>query len=230
MTTTTTKTPQICIFDNEKQYFCTLCTCIFYLLTMKNSIFARFARAFFIFWQWKTSIFARFARAFFIFWQWKTAFLHALHVHFLSFDNEKQHFCTLCTCIFLLLTFWRRSRSFYDVKWPVLQMCGQREHMMTNVQFCFLVSQALVPIFELKFQVVRTHFSSIMTLNNWKMIAETRSYFFRWRSRFRRRSVCLSPIYTSNFYMALFMWQFSFARVDDEKWPCLLYTSDAADE
>ena len=30
---TTTKTPQICIFDNEKQYFCTLCTCIFHLLT-----------------------------------------------------------------------------------------------------------------------------------------------------------------------------------------------------
>ena len=24
---------QICIFDNEKQYFCTLCTCIFHLLT-----------------------------------------------------------------------------------------------------------------------------------------------------------------------------------------------------
>ena len=28
-----TQTPQICIFDNEKQYFCTLCTCIFHLLT-----------------------------------------------------------------------------------------------------------------------------------------------------------------------------------------------------
>ena len=32
-TTTATKTPQICIFDNEKQYFCTHCTCIFHLLT-----------------------------------------------------------------------------------------------------------------------------------------------------------------------------------------------------
>jgi len=41
-------------------------------------------------------------------------------------------------------------------------------------------------------RTVRTHFSSIMTLNNWKMIAETRSYIFRWRSRFRRRCVCLS--------------------------------------
>ena len=62
------------------------------------------------------------------------------------FDNENQYFCTLCTCIFHLLTFWRRSRSFYDVKWPVLQLCGRREHMMTNVQFCLLISQALVPI------------------------------------------------------------------------------------
>ena len=30
-------------------------------------------------------------------------------------------------------------------------------------------------------------------------------------------TLSLSPIYTSNFYMALFMWQFLFARVDDEK-------------
>ena len=28
------KNPQICIFDNEKQYFCTLCTCIFNLMTL----------------------------------------------------------------------------------------------------------------------------------------------------------------------------------------------------
>ena len=32
------------------------------------------------------------------------------------FDNEKQYFCTLCTCIFRFLTFCRRSPSFYDVK------------------------------------------------------------------------------------------------------------------
>ena len=57
-------------------------------------------------------------------------------------DNEKQYFCTLRTCIFHLLTFWRCSRSFYDV----LQLCGRCEHMMTNVQFCLLMSQALVPI------------------------------------------------------------------------------------
>ena len=33
-----------------------------------------------------------------------------------------------------------------------------------------------------------------MTLNNWKMIAETRSYIFRWRSRFRWHRVCLSSL------------------------------------
>ena len=48
------------------------------------------------------------------------------------FDNEKQYFCTLCTCIFHLLTFWRHSRSFYDVKLPVLQLCGRRDRMMVN--------------------------------------------------------------------------------------------------
>ena len=31
LTTTAANTPRICIFENEKQYFCTLCTCIFHL-------------------------------------------------------------------------------------------------------------------------------------------------------------------------------------------------------
>ena len=60
-------------------------------------------------------------------WLSKTIVLHALHVQF-SF-----------------LTFRRRSRSFYDVKWPVLQACWRRDHMMKNVQFC-LLSEALVAI------------------------------------------------------------------------------------
>ena len=38
------------------------------------------------------------------------------------------------------------SRSFHDVKCPVLQLFGKREHVMTNVQFCLLTSKALVPI------------------------------------------------------------------------------------
>jgi len=48
--------------------------------------------------------------------------------------------------------------------------------------------------FQFNSRIVRTHFSNITTLNNWKMIAETRSYIFWWRSRFRRRRGCLSSL------------------------------------
>ena len=47
--------------------------------------------------------------------------------------------------LIFFFTFRRRPRSFY-VKWPVLQLWGRRGHIMTNVQFCRLISEALVPI------------------------------------------------------------------------------------
>ena len=47
--------------------------------------------------------------------------------------------------------------------------------------------------FRFNSRIVKAHFSGIMTLNNWK-IAETRSDIFTWRSRFRRRRVCLSSL------------------------------------
>ena len=59
-------------------------------------------------------------------------------------NYEKQLFCTLCTCIFQFGTSETRSRSIHDVKW--LQLCGRREHMMTKVQFCLFISEALVPV------------------------------------------------------------------------------------
>ena len=60
-------------------------------------------------------------------------------------------------------------------------------------------------LFQFNSKTVRTHFSSTMTLNNWKMIAETRSNIFRWRSRFRRRRVWLAPYCLSfqNFFFKL---------------------------
>ena len=72
-----------------------------------------------------------------------------------------------------------------------------------NDLFCSCVNDVSILMFNFVFscpkrwfqfnsRIVRTHFSSKMTLNNWKMIAETRSYFFRWRSRIGRRRVCLS--------------------------------------
>ena len=48
--------------------------------------------------------------------------------------------------------------------------------------------------FQLNSRIVRTNFSSIMSLNNWKMMAETRSYIFRSHSRFRRHRGCLSSL------------------------------------
>ena len=63
-------------------------------------------------------------------WQWKIAFLHALHKHSSSFHILK-------TFSFFL----RREMTCFAV------LCGRREHMMTNVTFCLLVSEALVPIY-----------------------------------------------------------------------------------
>ena len=39
--------------------------------------------------------------------------------------------------------------------------------------------------FQFNSSIVRTHFAREMTLNNWEMIEETRSYIFSWRSRCR---------------------------------------------
>ena len=44
--------------------------------------------------------------------------------------------------------------------------------------------------FQFNSKIVRSHFASVMTLNNWEMIAETRSYIFRWRPRCRRHRRC----------------------------------------
>ena len=104
----------------------------------------------------ENSIFARFARAFFIFW-------HFEDVLVLSTTWNDQ----FCSCV-------------DDVSiW--LQMFN----------FVFLSPKRW---FQFNSRIVITHFSSIMSLNNWKMIAETRSHIFRWRSCFRRRRVCLSSL------------------------------------
>ena len=107
-------------------------------LTMKNSIFARFARAFFIFW-------------------------HFEDVLVLSTTWNDLFF----SCVDNVSIWWQ----------------------MFN--FVFLFPKRW---FQFNSWIVTTQFASVMALNNWKMIAETRSYIFRWRSRFRRRRVCLSSL------------------------------------
>ena len=103
--------------------------------------------------------------------QWKTVFLHALHVHF-SFWHfvdvlvlSKTWNDLFCSCVDDVSIWWETFNFVF--------LCPKRW-------------------FQLNSRRVRTHFSSIMSLNNWKMIAKGRSHIFRWRSRFRRRRVCLS--------------------------------------
>ena len=108
----------------------------------------------------KNNIFARFARAFFIFW-------HFVDVLVLSTTWND----LFCSCV-----------DDVSIWWQMLV-------------FVFLYPKRW---FQFNFRIVRTHFSSIMSLNNWKMFAETQSHIFRWRSRFRRRRVCLSSLLSSH--------------------------------
>ena len=50
------------------------------------------------------------------------------------------------------------------------------------------------PWFQFYSRIIRSHFASVRTLNNIKMIVETRSNIFRWRSRCGRRRLCLSSL------------------------------------
>ena len=103
-------------------------------------------------------------------WQWKKVFLHALHVHFSSFDIFKT-----------FSLFLRREMACFAVVWTT----------WADDDKCSILSY--VPSAGSKFnsRIVRTQFSSIMTLNNLEMIAETRSYIFRWGSHFRPSTSCL---------------------------------------
>ena len=112
----------------------------FEYLTIKNSIFARFARAYFIFWHFEDVLVLSMT--------WNDLF---------------------CSCVDDV-SIWRQIFNF-------VFLCPKRW-------------------FQFNSRIVRTHFLRMMTLNNWKMIGETRSYIFRWRSRSRRRRVCLSSLST----------------------------------
>ena len=103
-------------------------------------------------------------------WQWKTVFLHALHVHFSSFDILKT-----------FSSFLWREMTFFAVVWTTWAYNDKCSILSCPKRW-----------FQFKSRIVKAHFSGIMTLNTWKIIAETQSDSFRWRSRFRRRRVCVS--------------------------------------
>ena len=118
---------------------------------------------------WQDSIFARFARAFFIFWHFEDILVLSTTWNDL-----------FCSCVDDVSIWWQ---------------------MFNFVLLC------LKRWFQFNSRTVRTHLSSIMTLNNWKMIAETRSYIFRWRSRFRRRRVCLSSLLTRDSCIYMYVYK-----------------------
>ena len=103
----------------------------------------------------------------------KNSILHALYLHFSSFDILK-------TFSFFL----GREMTFFAVVWTTWaydDKCSILSHPKCWFQF--------------KSTIVKAHFSGIMTLNNnyWKF-AETWSDIFRWCSLFHRRRVCLSSL------------------------------------
>ena len=104
----------------------------------------------------KSSIFARFARAFFIFW-------HSEDVLVLSMTWND----LFCSCVDDVSIWWQMFNFVF--------LCPKRWYQFNS-------------------RIVRTRFSSKMTLNNWKMIPETRSYIFRRPSHFGRHHVCLSSL------------------------------------
>ena len=121
----------------------------FAYLTMKNRIFARFARALFIFWHFEDVLVLSTT--------WNDLFC--------SCEDDVSIWWQLFNFVFLSLKHWFQFNSW----------------------------------------IVRTHFATVMTLNNSEMIAETRSYIFRWRSRCRRRCVCVNSCTIVNSLLR-FLW------------------------
>ena len=104
----------------------------------------------------KNRIFARFARALFIFWHFEDVLV----------------LCTtwndlFCRCVDDVSRWWQMFNFVF--------LCPKRWLQFNS-------------------RIGRTQFSSKMALNNCEIFAETGSYIFRWRSRFRRRRVCLSSL------------------------------------
>ena len=95
----------------------------------------------------------------------------ALQVHFSSFDILK-------TFTF----FVRREMTCFAVVWTTWAY---------DDNFVLLSQKRW---FQFNSRIVRTHFACAMTFNNCDIIEETRSYIFRWRSRCRRRRLCLSSL------------------------------------
>ena len=72
--------------------------------------------------------------------------------------------------------------------------CSCEDDVSTRWQMFNFFFLSLKRWFQFNFWIVRTHFATVMTMNNSEMTAETRSYIFRLRSRCRRRRVCVNSL------------------------------------
>ena len=97
-------------------------------------------------------------------------------------DCGKPQFCTLCTCTFHIRTFHSPSRSFDDVKSPVLQLCGRQEHAWRHIYdlSCDLWSPDS-NLISGNFKILRTHFPfwyiSLSSIPGHQMILLTNFHF-----------------------------------------------------
>ena len=105
-------------------------------------------------------------------------------------------------------------------------MCKKWRHH-EKFSFFLVIFKPLIPIL---FRILRRNFAGKMTWNNWKMITETQSSIFRWRSRCRRRCPrlefwsFLSSIYALNLPVIVFFnVLFGLKSVDKcaKKLPCV---------
>ena len=72
--------------------------------------------------------------------------------------------------------------------------CSCEDDVSTIWQKFNSVLLSLKRWFQFNSWIVRTHFATMMTLNNSEMTAETRSYIYRWRSRCCQRRVCVNSL------------------------------------
>ena len=182
MTTTATRTSKMCIFNNEKgvilhalhvRWSFSLCTCVDHFRFARASIiFALHVRLSF---SLCTCVYHFcFARAFIIF---------ALHVR-LSFS--------LCTCFY----HFRFARAFVifvhfavvlvpSTTWNSL-FCGYMDDIRIWRQIFSFIFPFLSRSYHFSSEIVRKQFENQTTWNNPAMIAEMRSYIFRFCFRCRR--------------------------------------------
>ena len=97
----------------------------------------------------------------------------------------------LCMCSF---HFWHFADIlFLSATWNYL-FCGCVHEVTIWWQMLNFVFISMKRWFQFNSRIIRTHFASVMTLNNWQMITETRRYIFRWRSHCRRPRVCVNSL------------------------------------